>query len=394
MKASDTLSNRRGAALLLAGAVLLAGLAAMAWAGVGVVGLAVAAVQAGVLIGVLIWATTPCLPARTVDKPVEPADAQGMLSGLIAETGGKLQPCLNESSDEIRRVDALLQSAITDLVAAFGRLEAQASAQRGLIDRLIRDNPPSQQKDETFEGFIQEISSTLASFIDNDSNHGQHASGLVGQIEAVSSSIDSVTRNLGDIENIAKQTNLLALNAAIEAARAGDAGRGFAVVADEVRTLSERTNQFSLAIRTVIDTIERELAGVSEAARTLAGADDAQTLPPRQQLQDMITALRHVCEERKAMVVEVSGIASELEGGIRQAMVGLQFQDMSTQLLSLTNQRLQAMSQVAQALAAVRNDASAARADALRRALEQLDAKAFRKPVTQNSMRAGGIELF
>lgn len=94
------------------------------------------------------------------------------------------------------------------------------------------------------------------------------------------------------------------------------------------------------------------------------------------------------------MVVEVSGIASELEGGIRQAMVGLQFQDMSTQLLSLTNQRLQAMSQVAQALAAVRNDASAARADALRRALEQLDAKAFRKPVTQNSMRAGGIELF
>lgn len=394
MKASDTPSNRRTTALMLGVIVLLGGLAAMAWAGVGAAGLALAALQGSLLIGVMRWSAAPDQPASAAQTHVEPADAHGVVSGLIAETGGKLLPCLNDSSDEIRRVDALLQSAIADLVAAFEHLGAQASAQRNLIDRLIRDNQAGPRKEDTFQGFIQEISTTLTGFIDGSLNHNQRASGLVGQIEAVSTSIESVTRNLGDIENIAKQTNLLALNAAIEAARAGDAGRGFAVVADEVRTLSERTNQFSLAIRTVIDTIESELAGVSAAARGLAGTDDAQTAAPRQQLQDMIAALQQLCEERKGVIVDVSGIATELEGGIRQAMVGLQFQDMSAQLLDLVNQRLQAMHQVAQALAAMRNDAAPVHTDALRRAVEQLDVRAFRKPVTQNSMRTGGIELF
>ena len=57
------------------------------------------------------------------------------------------------------------------------------------------------------------------------------------------------------IREIADQTNLLALNAAIEAARAGDAGRGFAVVADEVRTLAAKTQEATVNIDDIIQTI-------------------------------------------------------------------------------------------------------------------------------------------
>ena len=73
------------------------------------------------------------------------------------------------------------------------------------------------------------------------------------------------------VNDISERTHILALNAGMHAASAGGAGRNFSVMADEVQRLAESSREASSEIKTIINNIQLETAGIVDIINELNG---------------------------------------------------------------------------------------------------------------------------
>lgn len=187
------------------------------------------------------------------------------LARSITRPLDKTIDALNEGAEQV--ASASVQIAETSQQLAEGSSEQAASLEEtsSSLEEMASMTRQNSENARESNNLVKDVTSIV-----------DEVSTKFGQVKV---SIDDITRNAHETQNIIKtideiafQTNLLALNAAVEAARAGEAGAGFAVVADEVRNLAMRAAEAS---KNTSDLIGNTVKSVKEGAKLTSDAYEA-----------------------------------------------------------------------------------------------------------------------
>ena len=142
-------------------------------------------------------------------------------------------------------------------------------------------------------------------------------SGVEDSFHALENNVKAINSVLTVIESVSEQTNLLALNATIEAAHAGDLGRGFAIVAEEVRGLSHRSQQSTVEIKNILNTLQlsanKTMKDMSVSAHKRTAVVDAM-----HNINNIIHTSTESIKNLTLMNVEVSTAATQQSTVVRE----------------------------------------------------------------------------
>ncbi|MGJ8668580.1 MAG: methyl-accepting chemotaxis protein [Oceanococcus sp.] len=244
----------------------------------------------------------------------------------------------------------------------------------------------------------------MTQLVDVLAQESAHSAQNVDRIDDMAGHLDAVFELLEDVKSIADQTNLLALNAAIEAARAGDAGRGFAVVAEEVRSLSERSTSFNDQIRKRVHDSREAMAKVRGAVKDMAARDMQASQDASNKVEFLVGQADGINRALAEAIGQVSACGERIASAVNNAVRSLQFGDITTQAVTAAYAHLDRLSDMRGEAGALQGGMHPAAApqqrEQLAQASERLAPKqeAWRqqphKPVNQQSMNSGAVELF
>ncbi|MGY4516964.1 methyl-accepting chemotaxis protein [Lysobacter sp. HA18] len=310
---------------------------------------------------------------------------------------------INGSKHELDRTKDLIREAVAKLGGSFEAVNRKSREQNQVVSRLIDRGDGSSGVD--VQRFAVQASQQMEQLVEALEAVSGQSNHTVTHIDAMAEHLDGIFALLEDVKSIADQTNLLALNAAIEAARAGEAGRGFAVVADEVRNLSERSTAFNEQIRKLAYSSKDAIAKVRDTVTTMASRDMDRARSARGEAASMLERVEGINRSLGNGMRDIAECGRSIDGSVSEAVRSLQFEDIATQALGAANVHLDRLASINREAVALQELLHRPHHDVeVQRALAQIAQRIAsmrgewerppHKPVMQQSMDAGGIELF
>ena len=292
------------------------------------------------------------------------ADEVGLAARSLNESQATLRDTMSRIRDQAAQVNAYADrlAGVSTLVTQRAVQQADATAssaasieQMAVSVQSVSDNMGGveNQARQTLEQANKgaELATNTAQEVSTIAHAINETTLLIEGMDKRSAEIGGIIQV---IKEIADQTNLLALNAAIEAARAGEQGRGFAVVADEVRKLAERTTQATNEIAARISSVQSE---------TRMAADSMQQANGR--IEQSVELARQVAERFR----DISAASTESSDKISDIAMALSEQ---TQASLTVSRNVETINQLSEQQSATAREATEL-AEALRATAGQVD---------------------
>lgn len=183
---------------------------------------------------------------------------------------------INDKTDQLQSSLANTKESMNDVNT--GSIDTADAVQKQLIQTEEIQSKVELVADGT-DNIIRSVESANAALKMGDDNvktlveqaehSAQSGAQAKEQLESLSTYMQEMNSIVDIINEITTQTSLLALNASIEAARAGDAGRGFAVVASEITQMSNKTQEATVEITSLIGNVSEAIENVIEVTNTI-----------------------------------------------------------------------------------------------------------------------------
>ncbi len=294
-------------------------------------------------------------PTADVDAGMAPPPACGAAEALLGrwlELSELERRAFVAMARELADSSSIIERSAEDLSRRFKALAEGAHAQVARVQAVTvaAQTIRADGTDVALSEATSFIETVLVKVIDTVLAVSKNAMRMVYSLDDVAVEVQGAGKCVTQLQAINQQTRFLALNAAIEAARAGIHGGTFDVIAREIRELSNQTDITVKAVSSRISTIASSVHQSHDVLREIATVDMSEHILAKERLDALLTGIVAQNANFTAILSETAHASSELSATIAPLIMGLQFQDRTSQHLAHVIEALRILGQAGEAL--------------------------------------------